>query len=60
MDEWVGEWMGCDILLTSIFFFFRYVNKQIVLITNMVQKVIYDFCCKSYNRFAFKVRENLV
>ncbi len=38
---WEGGWVGCDILPPSIFFIFKYINKQDVLIPNMVSKIVY-------------------
>ena len=40
---WVGGWVGCDILPSSIFLIFKYDNKQHMLLQNMVLKVAYAF-----------------
>ena len=40
---WVGGWVGCDILPSSIFLIFKYDNKQRVLLQSMVLKVAYAF-----------------
>ena len=43
MDDWMYGWMGCDILPPSIFFIFKYVNKQNAVILKMCFKVVSAF-----------------
>ena len=54
MDGWSGEWVGDDHLGPSIFLIFKYINKQTVLIVNMVLKVVYGFYIRSYEHFNFR------
>ena len=50
MDGWKGD-QKCP----SIFLKFRYyVNKQDVLIPNMVSKVVYGFVIRTYEHFNFQ------
>ena len=46
---WGDKWGG-DETCPSILLIFKYVNKQDVLITNMVSKLVYGFCIKGYER----------
>ena len=52
---WMGGWMGGDHLGPSIFLIFKYINKQTVLIPNMVLKVVYGFYIRSYEHFNFQI-----
>ena len=47
MDGWVGDQTGPSNLLI-----FKYVNKQYVLITNMVSKFVYGSLIKSSDHFS--------
>ena len=47
-------WMGCDHLPPSIFFIFKYDNKQLKLNPKMCFKVASDFYIKSYGHFKFQ------
>ena len=40
----MGWWMGGDQNGPSIFLIFKHVNKQDVLIPNILSKVVNDFC----------------
>ena len=51
---WVDGWVGGDQKGPSIFLNFGYINKQDVLIPNMVSKIVYGFFIKSYEHFTFK------
>ena len=55
-DGWKvdGMWTG-DQKCPSIFLSFKYVNKQDVLIPNMVSKVVYGFFIRSYEHFKLGV-----
>ena len=46
---WVGRWVGR--ISSPIYLIFWYINKQNVLISNMVSKIIYGFVIKSYDLF---------
>ena len=39
MGGWVGGWVGGDFLPPSIFFIFKYHNKQLTLVLKMCLKV---------------------
>ena len=54
MGGWMGGWVGGDQNGTSIFLIFKYINKQTVLIPNMVLKVVYGFYIRSYEHFKFQ------
>ena len=47
----LSGWVDCDQKGNSIFLILKYVNKQDVLIKNIVSKVVTDFCMG----FFFKV-----
>ena len=57
MGGWVGGWVGGDQKDPSIFLIFKYINKQTVLIPNMVLKVVYGFYIRSYEHFKFQNQE---
>ena len=46
--------VGGYILPPSIFFIFKYVNKQLVFVSKMGIKVTYAFQIKSYEHFKFQ------
>ena len=48
----MGGWLGDDQNGPSILLIFKYVNKQNVLIPNMVSKLVYVFLIKSYDPFS--------
>ena len=47
--------MSCVILPPSIFFLLKYVNKQDMLIPNIVSKFVIGIFIKSYDHFKFDV-----
>ena len=49
----LSGWVGGDQKGPSIFLIFRYINKQCLLISNMVSKSVYGFYIKSYEHFTF-------
>ena len=57
-DGWVGGWVdglvGCDQKGLSIFLISTYINKRILLISNMVLKLVYGFYLRSYEYFKFQ------
>ena len=53
----MGGWVGGDQKCPSILLIFKYVDKQDVLIPNMVSKVVYGFFIKSYEHFNFQNSE---
>ena len=48
---WVGKWVGCIFIQFTSFFW--YINKQNVLISNLVSKMLYSFFIKIYDHFLF-------
>ena len=44
LSGWVDGWMGDDQQFPSISLIFKYINKQDLLILNMVSKVLKYFC----------------
>ena len=57
MSGWVGGWVGELCYFTSFDFFFllKYVNKQDMLIPNIVSKFVIGIFIKSYDHFKFDV-----
>ena len=53
-DGWMDGWTDGDQKCPLIFFIFKYINKQTVLIPNMVSKVVYGFYIRSYEHFKFQ------
>ena len=54
MGGWMGGWVSGDQKGPSIFLIFRYIDKQCLVITNMVSKSVYGFFIKSYEHFTFR------
>ena len=50
-------WMGGDKKGPLIFLIFKCINKQTVMIPNMVLKVVYGFYIRSYEHFKFQNEE---
>ena len=57
MGGWMDGWVGCDFLIPSIFFIFKYDNKQDVLISNIWSKSIKGFYIKIYEHFKIQNSE---
>ena len=56
MDGWMDGWTDGDQKCPLIFFIFKYINKQTVLIPNMVSKVVYDYFIRRYTFEILKLK----
>ena len=50
MGGWMGGWVGADIVFSSVFFIFRYIDKNNILVINILSKFVNVFEIKSYDQ----------